>query len=101
MAILVLRQTTWRNISKPCSTLVKFGTVVTFSSTILWEAIKLTPPVLLLDEADIFLEERTIADLERNSLVSGDFHPRLPVMKLLTQIKFFSAFLSTMMVFLS
>ncbi|KAL3423910.1 hypothetical protein PVAG01_05657 [Phlyctema vagabunda] len=26
--------------------------------------------VLLLDEADVFLEERTIADLERNSLVS-------------------------------
>jgi hypothetical protein len=33
--------------------------------------IMLTFPVLLLDEADIFLEERTIADLERNSLVSG------------------------------
>ena len=91
----------WRNISKQCFTLVKFGTVVAFSSTVFWEATKLTPPVLLLDEADIFLEERTIADLERNSLVSGDFHPRLPVMKLLTQIKFFSAFLSTMMVFLS
>jgi hypothetical protein len=30
--------------------------------------------VLLLDEADIFLEERTIADLERNSLVSGNLH---------------------------
>ena len=27
--------------------------------------------VLLLDEADIFLEERTLSDLERNSLVSG------------------------------
>lgn len=28
-------------------------------------------PVLLLDEADVFLEERSLADLERNSLVSG------------------------------
>jgi SpoVK/Ycf46/Vps4 family AAA+-type ATPase len=28
------------------------------------------PPVVLLDEADIFLEERTLADLERNALVS-------------------------------
>jgi len=27
--------------------------------------------VLLLDEADVFLEERTTADLQRNSLVSG------------------------------
>jgi hypothetical protein len=33
--------------------------------------------VLLLDEADVFLEERTTgyADLERNSLVSGNKHP--------------------------
>lgn len=28
--------------------------------------------VLLLDEADVFLEERTLSDLERNSLVSGN-----------------------------
>jgi hypothetical protein len=27
--------------------------------------------VLLLDEADVFLEKRIIADLKRNSLVSG------------------------------
>lgn len=27
--------------------------------------------VLLLDEADVFLEERTLSDLKRNSLVSG------------------------------
>jgi len=27
--------------------------------------------VLLLDEADVFLEERSLSDLERNSLVSG------------------------------
>ena len=29
--------------------------------------------VLLLDEADVFLEERTLQDLERNSLVSGQY----------------------------
>ncbi|KAF4460340.1 AAA family ATPase [Fusarium albosuccineum] len=29
--------------------------------------------VLLMDEADVFLEERTMADLQRNSLVSGKF----------------------------
>ena len=28
--------------------------------------------ILLLDEADIFLESRTESDLERNSLVSGE-----------------------------
>jgi hypothetical protein len=27
--------------------------------------------VLLLDEADVFLEERSLADFERNSFVSG------------------------------
>lgn len=31
--------------------------------------------VMLLDEADVFLEKRTISDLQRNSLVSGQsFH---------------------------
>jgi hypothetical protein len=34
--------------------------------------LNLTSEVLLLDEADVFLEERGIADLERNSLVSGN-----------------------------
>ena len=28
--------------------------------------------VLLLDECDVFLEQRTISDLERNKLVSGE-----------------------------
>lgn len=27
--------------------------------------------VVLLDEADVFLEQRTLADLQRNALVSG------------------------------
>jgi hypothetical protein len=35
------------------------------------------PLVLLLDEADVFLEERSLADLERNSLVSGESHEDL------------------------
>ena len=30
--------------------------------------------VLLLDEADVFLEQRSMADLDRNSLVSGTSH---------------------------
>lgn len=34
--------------------------------------------VLLLDEADVFLEERSMADLERNSLVSGLFSSLSP-----------------------
>jgi len=45
---------------------------------------KLTALVLLLDEADIFLEERTIADLERNSLVSGRFDTPATIMEMLT-----------------
>jgi hypothetical protein len=32
-----------------------------------WDAI------ILIDEADVFLEKRTVADLQRNSLVSGEF----------------------------
>ena len=30
-------------------------------------------PVVLLDEADVFLEERSLSDLQRNALVSGEF----------------------------
>lgn len=33
-----------------------------------WEA------VLLIDECDVFLEQRTISDLERNKLVSGKIY---------------------------
>jgi hypothetical protein len=32
----------------------------------------LTIPVVLLDEADVFLEQRSFANLERNALVSGE-----------------------------
>ena len=30
--------------------------------------------VVLLDEADVFLEERSLTDLKRNALVSGTSH---------------------------
>jgi hypothetical protein len=30
--------------------------------------------VVLLDEADVFLEERSLADMQRNALVSGKLH---------------------------
>jgi len=35
------------------------------------------PLVLLLDEADVFLEQRSLSDLKRNSLVSGPFPSQL------------------------
>jgi len=34
-------------------------------------AAKVSHEVLLLDEADVFLEERSLSDMQRNSLVSG------------------------------
>ena len=37
---------------------------------------RLTPPVVLLDEADVFLEQRSFANLERNALVSGEPNDR-------------------------
>jgi hypothetical protein len=37
---------------------------------------QLTPPVVLLDEADVFLEQRSFDNLERNALVSGEIHDR-------------------------
>lgn len=39
-----------------------------FKRAMSWEA------VLLIDEADVFMERRTTADLDRNSLVAGG-HP--------------------------
>jgi SpoVK/Ycf46/Vps4 family AAA+-type ATPase len=44
--------------------------VVRGAQTLIIELL-LSRTVLLLDEADVFLEERTLADLERNSLVSS------------------------------
>ena len=32
-------------------------------------------PVVLLDEAEVFLQERSLTDLNRNALVSGTFLP--------------------------
>ena len=37
--------------------------------------------VLLLDEADIFLAQRSNSDLERNALVSGIFTLALPLLR--------------------
>jgi AAA+ superfamily predicted ATPase len=44
--------------------------------------------VLLMDEADVFLEERTMADLQRNSLVSGMYRAEPNPTKLLTSLVF-------------
>ena len=47
--------------------------------------------VLLLDEADVFLEQRTTHDLERNKLVSSKYHPLsilIPVHLLLQTLYF-------------
>jgi hypothetical protein len=62
------------------STWADVGTVVcshlndlTCSFMGLWS---LTIPVVLLDEADVFLEQRSFANLERNALVSGELHNR-------------------------
>lgn len=62
----------WRIIYAAFSTLEKYGTVVGTdgADVIAWLTRLL---VLLMDEADVFLEERTMADLQRNSLVSGTF----------------------------
>jgi hypothetical protein len=30
--------------------------------------------VMLIDEADVYLEKRVLSDLQRNSLVSGESH---------------------------
>lgn len=35
--------------------------------------------MVLLDEADVFLEERTLFDLQRNALVSGEYPMIEPV----------------------
>lgn len=40
-------------------------------SDLFQDTITKSAPVLLLDEADVFLEERSLNDLQRNSLVSG------------------------------
>ena len=38
-----------------------------FRTAVSWDA------VLLIDEADVFMERRTTTDLSRNSLVAGEF----------------------------
>ena len=41
------------------------------------EAVRLTEAVVLLDEADVFLEQRSLTSLERNALVSGTIESKL------------------------
>jgi hypothetical protein len=43
-----------------------------YRNVVVGDMLDLTSEVLLLDEADIFLEERGIANLECNSLVAGN-----------------------------
>ena len=40
--------------------------------------------ILLLDECDVFLEQRTISDIERNKLVSGNKSPSILRLDLIT-----------------
>jgi hypothetical protein len=67
----------WNAIFKRCYISGKLGTAVSRDlNSVVEQLLNLTFVVLLLDEADVFLEERGIADLERNSLVSGNlFNP--------------------------
>lgn len=63
----------WNAIFKRCYISGKLGTAVSQDLNVVVEkGLNLMSEVLLLDEADVFLEERGIADLERNSLVSGN-----------------------------
>jgi hypothetical protein len=62
-----------KNTSKLYSTWGKLGNAVSISiSGSCWT---LTIKVVLLDEADVFLEQRRLRDLQRNAFVSGK-HPR-------------------------
>jgi hypothetical protein len=47
--------------------------------------------IILLDEADVFLEKRQVKDLERNSLVSGNTKPYADLISLLTKAVFLSS----------
>jgi len=51
-------------------------TVEKYLETVLYLG-KIWGCVVLLDEADIFLEQRSLADLQRNALVSGDCSAQL------------------------
>lgn len=57
--------------------------------------------VLLLDEADVFLSQRTKTDLNRNALVSGESDPSWGKMKLFLLLQFSFEFWSTTRVFYS
>lgn len=50
------------------ATEIENGLYVVFSQAEAWDC------VLLLDEADVFLAQRTRTDLDRNAIVSGKYH---------------------------
>ena len=58
----------WRGIWSPCSILGVFGKLV--GCFFDWDVPLLMVIVVLLDESDVFLEEREKTDLQRNALVS-------------------------------
>lgn len=71
---LTMLPSTWRR----CYFSVKPGDVVsTLSNAAPFFFFPLTMPVVLLDEADVFLEERSLFDLQRNALVSGEFSSKI------------------------
>jgi hypothetical protein len=55
----------------------------TFAKAEVWDC------VLLLDEADVFLAQRTRTDLERNAIVSGQSYKIYRIAPMLTLIQFF------------
>jgi hypothetical protein len=64
-----------RNIWRPCSSLELDGIAVGGSNSGPRKYVNREREVFLLDGADFFLEDRSLKDLERNSLVSGrTFH---------------------------
>lgn len=44
---------------------------------------------MLLDEADVFLEQRSLANLERNALVSGLWKSRSQILRAFTELAVF------------
>lgn len=52
-----------------------------------FELAEIWAAVMLIDEADIYLETRTTSDLQRNSLVSGECLPDLSCDQILTDLR--------------
>ena len=73
VVILARRQRRLRDIWKWSCTLARYGIAVRISRSLGVHINTHNIAVLLIDEADVFLEERTMADIQRNSLVSGTY----------------------------